>query len=978
MNDPDADKLRDFQQSSGVDMAKIETASVSQAGGIDLDSMLDGGNLAYLDAMYEQYLVDPASIPESWARYFARLPAVNGREVDIPHTEVRAFFREHTTESSRPGPRGDKDKAQASERARKQVKVLQLINAYRFLGHKRAHINPLARYNHENPSSRASTGQVQVRELMLAHHGLGEQDLDTVFNTGSLLAPAEMSLRRVLAQVEKTYCGSIGAEYMHIPETEQKRWIQQRLESVRCDPEYTNSQRRYIYDRITAAETLERYLHSRYVGQKRFSLEGAESLIPLLDGLIQDAGANGVREIVIGMAHRGRLNTLINILGKSPAMLFREFEGKVDNKDRTGDVKYHMGYSSDLNTPGGSIHVALAFNPSHLEIVGPVVEGSVRARQEHYEEAPGDQVLPVVIHGDAAFAGQGVVMETLNMSQTRGFKTHGTVRIVVNNQIGFTTSTRRDARSTYYCTDVAKMVNAPIFHVNGDDPEAVVFITQIALDFRMQFHRDVVIDLVCYRRHGHNEADEPAATQPLMYQRIRALPTTRELYARELIHDGVITETKAEDVVRQSWARLEAGEPVVPHLLDSDNAKRPFPEDWDRFMGQDWDQSCDTRLKISRYEELGRALAALPAEMKVHARVERVMQARLEMAEGSKPSDWGYAEMLAYASLLTEGFGVRLSGQDSERGTFFHRHAVVHDQDSGVMSMSLRHLADDQAPITIVNSLLSEEAVLAFEYGYATTEPDTLVIWEAQFGDFANGAQVVIDQFISSGEQKWGRLSGVVMFLPHGYEGMGPEHSSARLERYLQLCAQHNMQVCVPTTPAQTFHMLRRQMMRTYRKPLIVMTPKSLLRHPGAVSEIAEFTQGEFQPVIDEQQLVERSKVTRLVLCSGKVYYDLIEHRDADGQEDVAVVRIEQLYPFPRHVLRQVLARYPILQSLVWCQEEPRNQGAWFTIQHYLREVAADSMQISLASRPASASPAAGSIKMHQQEQRQVVLSALG
>lgn len=958
-------------------MANKKEVSRNQADQ-SLDSMLDAGNQTYLDAMYEQYLVDPGSVPQSWADYFAALPAVDGLQKETPHAQVRTFFRQHTTASSRPGPRSDKSRAQASEHARKQVKVLQLINAYRFLGHLRANINPLDRDNHENPSSRSSGERREVRELTLEYHGLSERDLDTVFNTGSLLAPVEMSLRLILAQVQKTYCGPIGAEYMHIPETEQKRWIQQRLESVRSDPEYTKSQRRNIYDRLTAAETLERYLHSRYVGQKRFSLEGAESLIPLLDGLIQDAGASGVREIVIGMAHRGRLNTLINILGKSPAMLFREFEGKIDTKDRTGDVKYHMGYSSDLNTPGGAVHVALAFNPSHLEIVGPVVEGSVRARQEHYSEAPGDQVLPVVIHGDASVAGQGVVMETLNMSQTRGFKTRGTVRIVVNNQIGFTTSTRRDARSTYYCTDVAKMVNAPIFHVNGDDPEAVVFITQIALDFRMQFHRDVVIDLVCYRRHGHNEADEPAATQPLMYQRIRALPTTRELYARAMIRDGVLTETKAEDVVRQSWARLETGDPVVPHLLESDNPKRPFPEDWHRFMGQDWDQPCDTRIDSQRFATLGAALAATPEDLHVHARVARIMEARREMASGKKPADWGFGEMLAYASLLTEGFAVRLSGQDSERGTFFHRHAVVHDQDNGVMFMSLRHLADDQAPITIVNSLLSEEAVLAFEYGYATTEPDTLTIWEAQFGDFANGAQVVIDQFISSGEQKWGRLSGLVMFLPHGFEGMGPEHSSARLERYLQLCAQHNMQVCVPTTPAQTFHMLRRQMMRSYRKPLIVMTPKSLLRHPKAVSDQSDFIDGGFQLVIDDSKPSDPASVERVLLCSGKLYYDLLEFRESDERTDVALIRIEQLYPFPREALRRVLTRYSQFKTLVWCQEEPRNQGAWFTIQHYLREVVDDSIKISLASRPASAAPAVGSIKVHQQEQRQVVLSAFG
>ncbi len=929
-------------------------------------SLLDGGNSAYLEALYEQYLHDPDSVPGTWQVYFASLPRVDGHSVDAIHSEIREFFRHHSSQASVTAA-AEKADRQERDHDRKQVRVLQLINAHRFLGHLKAAVNPLGTFP-----------EIDVPELTLAHHELSDADLETSFNTGSLTAPSELTLAQIYEQLQQTYCRSIGAEYMHLPSTEEKRWIQRRLEVVRSAPVFSKAQRRYILERLTAAETLERYLHTRYVGQKRFSLEGAESLIPLLDELIQAAGGAGIKEVVVGMAHRGRLNALVNILGKSPAMLFKEFEGTNDNGGRTGDVKYHMGYSSDLNTPGGPIHVALAFNPSHLEIVGPVVEGSVRARQEHWRENGGDRVLPVVVHGDAAFAGQGVVMETLNMSDTRAYKTYGTVRIIVNNQIGFTTSTRRDARSTHYCTAVAKMVDAPIFHVNGDDPEAVLFVTQLALEYRMHYHKDAVIDLVCYRRHGHNEADEPAATQPLMYKTIRALHTTREKYAARLLEEDVVSENKIADMVRSSRNRLEEGHPVVPHLLESGSVQKPHVVDWHRFDGAKWDMPVDTRIDRDEFLSLGMRLAHVPESFQVHPRVEQILENRRRMAANEKPADWGFGEMLAYATLLDEGFSVRLAGQDTERGTFFHRHAVVHDQETGDTYTPLQHLSPRQAPYTVINSLLSEEAVLAFEYGYATTEPDTLVIWEAQFGDFANGAQVVIDQFISSGEQKWGRLSGLVMFLPHGFEGMGPEHSSARLERYLQLCAQYNIQVCVPTTPAQTFHMLRRQLLRPYRKPLIVMTPKSLLRHPLAVSGIDDFTNGGFQPVIDEVDPLDRSGVTRLVLCSGKVYYDLLEARRAHELQQVAVVRIEQPYPFPAAALDTVLRQYPNVERFVWCQEEPRNQGAWFAQRHYFRRVLGGYARLELASRLASAAPAAGSLKAHQAQQQEVVKRALG
>ena len=929
------------------------------------ESLLDGDNSAYLEHLYEKFLDNANAVPAAWKEYFSALPKVNGHTSETAHSEVRNYFRGYTATQ----PNGDRvqniDRI-SFEHDQKQVRVLQLINAYRILGHRQADVNPLSK----------PTGFLD--ELSLEHHQLSEDDLALRFNTGSLAAPDEATLESILQQLRNTYCGSIGAEYMHISNTEYKRWIQQRLESLQFRPEYSRSQRRYILDRLTAAEILERFLHSKYVGQKRFSLEGAESLIPLLDDLIQNAGSNGIKEIVIGMAHRGRLNTLVNILGKSPALLFKEFEGDAPGHHRTGDVKYHLGFSSNMNTPAGPIHVALAFNPSHLEIVSPVVEGAVRARQDRWREDPGDRALSVLIHGDAAFAGQGVVMEMLNMSNTRGFKTRGTVHIVINNQIGFTTSTQHDARSTLYCTDVAKMVNAPIFHVNGDDPEAVIYATQIALDYRMRFHRNVVIDLVCYRRHGHNEADEPAVTQPQMYAKIRQLPTTRERYAKTLVSDGIVSRDKAEEMIQVSRRRLESGEPVVPHLLDDAEVDTPFPVNWKRYNDGAWYSSTDTAISKEHFVTLAQGIAFVPEGFKLHPRVDRIVNARRQMAIEEHPLDWGFCELLAYASLVEEGYPVRLSGQDSSRGTFFHRHSVLHDQENGHQFVPLKNISRKQAPFTVIDSILSEEAVLAFEYGYATTEPDVLTIWEAQFGDFANGAQVVIDQFISSGEQKWGRLSGLVMFLPHGYEGQGPEHSSARLERYLQLCAQYNIQVCAPTTPAQVFHMLRRQIHRRYRKPLIVMTPKSLLRHPLAVSDLRDITHGAFKPIMGEVDKLDPNHITRIILCNGKVYYDLLERRRSQELKHVAIIRIEQLYPFPEALLCQTLKPYKNIQQYVWCQEEPLNQGAWYNQQHHLHNALGRKMPIQHVTRPASASPAVGNLKIHREQQQQIVDEALG
>ncbi len=932
------------------------------------ESALDGDNAFYIESLYESYLKDPVSVPLEWQRYFASMPSESGpsgADAGPRHGEVRAQFRNYrpralpeiTEPSQQPAALGQE---------RKQVRVLQLINAYRFLGHMAARVNPLEEER-----------RIDIPELSLGYHKLGGEDLATRFNTGSLVGPAEMTLAAIHDLVHQTYCGSIGAEYMHIPSIAEKRWIQQRLESVRSAPEYTAEQRRYILERLTAAEVLEQFLHTKYVGQKRFSLEGAESLIPLLDDLIQIAGSLGIRETVLGMAHRGRLNVLINILGKSPAMLFKEFDGLIDMGDRTGDVKYHLGFSSDMNTPGGPIHVAMAFNPSHLEIVDPVVEGSVRARQDRRNDRNGSQVLPVLIHGDAAFAAQGVVMETLNMSATRGFTTRGTVHIIVNNQIGFTTSAQQDARSTFYATDVVKMVNAPIFHVNGDDPEAVVFVTQIALDYRMRFRKDVVIDMICYRRHGHNEADEPLATQPVMYRKIRALPTTRARYAQRLIDDGIITTLTADALVQHRRSALEKGDPVVPHLINESAVEYVYGVDWKRFSGYRWDAPADTRLTPDRFQRLSEALTRVPEGFELHPRVAKIMEARRAMASGKQALDWGMGECLAYAALVTDGHPVRLVGQDSGRGTFFHRHAVLHDQRDGTPYIPLQNIAPDQNRFTVIDSLLSEEAVLGFEYGYATTEPEVLTLWEAQFGDFANGAQVVIDQFISSGEQKWGRLSGLTMLLPHGYEGQGPEHSSARIERYLQLCAQDNMQVCVPTTPAQIFHLLRRQMIRRYRKPLIVITPKSLLRHPLAVSPPSEFTDGNFKTVLSETDPLDPAGVKRVVLCSGKVYYDLLESRRARGIHSIALFRLEQLYPFPEYPLVRKLEDYGHVNDFVWCQEEPVNQGAWENIRDDLRRVLGHDVRLKHAARPEAASPAVGKLKVHKEQQVMLMNQAL-
>ncbi len=918
-------------------------------------SQFGGGNAAWLDQLYEDWLRDPQSVAPQWRTWFQSLHGGS----EQPHSEAIARIVAAQQQGRRAGAPLD------DAHARKQAGVLRFLTAYRSRGHLAADLDPLA-----------IAPKRPAPDLDLPFHGLSDADLDTEFDCGTFAGGGlRLKLRDLRDRLHRTYVGSIGAEFMHISDHTQRRWIYDRLEKASGASGLDDATRMRVLAKLTAADGLERYLHTRFVGQKRFSLEGGDSLIPLLDDLIRRAADNGVHELVIGMAHRGRLNVLVNILGKPPGQLFEEFEGKHDGPDdpaHSGDVKYHMGFSADIAAPAGNIHVALAFNPSHLEIVNPVVSGSVRARQIRAHDGVREHVLPVLIHGDAALAGQGVNMELFNMSQTRGFSVGGTVHIVANNQIGFTTNAD-DGRSTLYCTDVAKMVNAPVLHVNGDDPEAVLKCIRLAFDFRQQFHKDVVVDLVCYRRHGHNEADEPSATQPIMYDVIKKLPPTRDLYATTLVGRGLIAEGDARKLFDDYRDQLDVGKPVT-ELAPPGSQK--FAVDWTRFAHGELAQAVETGVARTTLDELAGRILTWPQGMALQSRVGKIYADRRKMAEGELPLDWGYAENMAYATLVDSGHRLRLVGQDSGRGTFFHRHAELHDQKTGNIYTPLAHVREDVA-VEVIDSLLSEEAVMAYEYGFATADPDTLVLWEAQFGDFANGAQVVVDQFISSGEAKWNRLCGLVLLLPHGYEGQGPEHSSARLERYLQLCALDNMQVCVPTTPAQMFHMLRRQMLRDCRKPLVVLTPKSLLRHKLAVSSLDDLEHGRFHLVIADQRVNTGKQVKRVVLCSGKVYYDLFEEAEKRKIADVAIVRVEQLYPFPRAEVVKELEKYPAAKEVIWCQEEPQNQGAWFQIRHHLQACVDGHRSLHYAGRMRSPAPACGYYNTHIAEQQALVKQAL-
>lgn len=925
-------------------------------------SPLYGGNAALIEEFYEQYLIDPESVEPGWRTFFR---GISQGEGEVAHGPIRAALAEQARQHRGAVVAAPVDENQGN--LEHQSSVLRLINNHRLHGYQRASLDPLGMMNPE-----------QAPDLNPAFHGLGAADLEEMFVTGDLPGSDRRSLKEIFDLLDTIYAGNIGVEFSHISHTAERLWLRERFEMGRVNPDLSEADKLALLKDLTSAEGLERYLHTKYVGQKRFSLEGGDSLIPLIQDLIRDSGKREVEEIVIGMAHRGRLNVLVNVLGKEPARLFSEFEGGVapSVKDGSGDVKYHLGFSADLRSDNGSVHVVLAFNPSHLEIVSPVVSGSVRARQDCRGDKTHNHIVPIIIHGDAAFAGQGVVMETFQMSQARGFETGGTVHIICNNQVGFTTHEPIDARSTPFCSDVAKMIEAPIIHVNGDDPEAVLFAGRLALAYRMRFNKDVVIDLVCYRKHGHNEADEPAATQPQMYQEIREHPTPRAMYAEKLAGEETIEASLANAMVDEYRGHLDAGESVQESLVGQ--AGNEYTVDWSRFLEGDLSLGTETRLAPGASQELGEALLHQPDDLKLHNRVQRIYDERRKMLNGDVPMDWGFAETMAYASILRDGYSVRLTGQDSGRGTFFHRHAVLHDQSMNRQYIPLKHVFDGQPQFRVTDSLLSEEAVMGFEYGYSTTDPDTLVIWEGQFGDFANGAQVVIDQFISSGETKWGRLSGLVLFLPHGYEGQGPEHSSARLERYLQLCAEGNMQVCVPSTPAQMFHMLRRQMLRDIRKPLIVLTPKSLLRHKESVSDIKLLEKGGFQLLIADNRKPDPEKVTRVIFCSGKVYYDLDHMRREHEVDNVAIVRLEQLYPFPAEYYAAELNYYPRSKEVVWCQEEPQNQGAWYQIRHRMQEPIVGKKRLFYSGRAGSAAPASGYYHVHNLQQQGLVKAALG
>jgi len=932
-------------------------------------SYLFGGNAPYVEELYEAYLNDPGSVAETWRTYFdsvQHLPAVDGTDIkDIAHAPIVASFAQR----SKLGPIRVLDDSADSEMGRKRVAVQQLIATYRNIGTRWADLDPLKR-----------TERPVIPELDPGFYGFTDADMDIVFNTSNtFFGKNKMTLRELLQNLRQTYCGTIGVEYMYITDQTIKKWWQEKLETIRSTPHFASVKKINILDRLTAAEGLERYLHTKYVGQKRFSLEGGESFIAQMDEILDAAGMAGVKEIVIGMAHRGRLNVLVNTLGKMPADLFAEFDHTAPEELPSGDVKYHQGFSSDISTAGGPVHLSLAFNPSHLEIVNPVVEGSVRARMDRRGDTTGAEVLPILVHGDAAIAGQGVVQETLALAEVRGYHTGGTLHIVINNQIGFTTSDPRDMRSTLYCTDILKTIEMPILHVNGDDPEAVVLATQIAVEYRIKFKKDVGIDLICFRKLGHNEQDTPSMTQPLMYKKIAQHPGTRKLYADKLETQGVLPVGGGDEMVKVYRTELEAGKSTSDPVIT--NFKGKFSVDWSPFLNRKWTDHADTAIPLAEWKRLAEKITQIPSGFKVHPLVENVLKNRAAMGRGEMNVDWGMGEHMAFASLLASGYPIRLSGEDSGRGTFTHRHSVLHDQDREKWDtgtyIPLQNVGNGQAPFTVIDSILSEEAVLGFEYGYASAEPNTLTIWEGQFGDFVNGAQVVIDQFIASGEVKWGRVNGLVMMLPHGYEGQGPEHSSARPERFMQLCADTNMQLVQPTTASQIFHLLRRQMIRSFRKPLVIFTPKSLLRNKDAASPMSEFTKGEFHTVLGEQSSeLDAQKVHRVIMCSGKVYYDLVKARETKKSKDTAIIRVEQLYPFPHKSFAAELKKYPNVTELVWCQDEPQNQGAWFFIQHNILENMHDGQKLGYAGRPPSASPACGYAHLHQEQQKALVDAA--
>ena len=925
------------------------------------DSHTSAGHSSYLEGLYESYLENPASVSLEWKNFFDQLPDNNGSNKDISHKNIINAYKNHRRVLS--------NSSSENETNEKQVKVVQLIQAYRNRGHQAAKLDPLGMMERE-----------LVPDLTLEYHGLSKDDLKIIFKTDTLeIGKDKASLQEIIDALQSIYCGELGIEYNYIVNTEERKWFQGVLEPNLGQCEFEDNEKKHIFNRLNSAEGLAKFLAAKYPGMKRFGIDGCESLIPLVDTLIQNCGMLGAKQICFGMAHRGRLNLLVNVLGKTPAELFSAFEEDLElTGANTGDVKYHLGFSSNLLTPNGEVHVSLFNNPSHLEIVDPVVLGSVRARQDRLYDENREQVIPILIHGDASFSGQGVVMESLQMSQTRGYGVGGTLHVIVNNQIGFTTSYKYDARSTEYSTDVAKMIEAPIIHVNGDNPEMVVHAAKIACEYRHKFGKDIILDLFCYRRRGHNEADDPSATQPLMYEKIAKHPSVLKIYEEKLISEDIITQLDSKNFQKVYRDSLEEGDSVVENLALKPNDDLWF--DWSAYLNQTWWQETDTTFNKNKFIELSELITSAPDGFKLGRQVNKVFEDRKLMAAGKIPINWGFAESMAYATLLSEGYPIRLTGQDVRRGTFSHRHAAIYNAEDGLGHIPLVNVARESSTrMDIYDSFLSEEAVLAFEYGYSATWPSGLVMWEAQFGDFVNGAQVVIDQFIVSAEHKWERLSGLIMLLPHGFEGQGPEHSSARLERFLQLCADGNIEVCVPSTPAQIFHLLRRQAIRKMRRPLVVISPKSLLRNPVVTSTVEDLTEGKFKCVIDDE-LNSKKDVTRVVMCSGKIYYDLLQKRNEDKIKDTALVRIEQLYSFPYDDLESILSSYPNLNKFIWCQEEPANQGAWFSHRHRLQRVLdrlEQKHEINLVSRPAAAAPAVGLMKLHLKQQEEIVLKAL-
>ena len=922
-------------------------------------SHISAGHAAYLEGLYETFLNNPEELSKDWFDFFTNLPKLPNSNGEISHQKIINEFRNFSRNSA-------VLKKSVDER---QGKVIRLIQSYRNRGHLKANLDPLGMMERR-----------LVEDLNIEFHGLSQEDLNEEFYTDTFDTGSEkLPLRDIIKKLEDIYCGKIGIECNHIMDSAERRWFQKKFESNLNEYSFDEKERLNIYERLNSAEGLAKYLSAKYPGMKRFGIDGAESLVPLVETVIQDCGSLGASQICFGMAHRGRLNLLVNVLGKLPSDLFSAFSEDFELEGAsTGDVKYHLGFSSNFDTPGGEVHVSLFNNPSHLEIVDPVVIGSVRARQDRINDKDRSKVIPVLLHGDAAFSGQGVVMESLQMSQTRGFNVGGTIHIIVNNQIGFTTSNINDSRSTDYSSDVAKIIQAPVIHVNGDDPEMVVNAAKIACKYRNKFKKDIVIDLFCYRRRGHNEADDPSATQPLMYEKISNHVSVLYQYEENLIKEGILNAEQSKTIKSNYRKSLEGGQSVAKNLAKKPNDSLWF--DWEPYLDVKWWPKVDTTFSKKELKKLGKEIISAPKEFNIGSQASKIFADRREMNQENIPLNWGYAEIMAYATLLKDGYPIRLTGQDVRRGTFSHRHACIFDSKTGMGYISLSELAEkNKTSFDIYDSLLSEEAVLGFEYGYSATWPSGLTIWEAQFGDFANGAQVVIDQFIVSAQHKWERLSGLVMLLPHGYEGQGPEHSSARIERFLQLCASENIQVCVPSSPKQIFHLLRRQAIRKMRTPLIVISPKSLLRNPKAVSTLDDLSNGSFECVIDDE-LDNKNDVKKVIMCSGKVFYELIDKRNKEKRNDIAIIRIEQLYPFPYDDLEEILLRYQNVHEYIWCQEEPLNQGAWFSHRHRIQRVLdrlGNNNEVKLVSRPAAAAPAVGLMKLHLKQQETLINEAI-